>query len=356
MYTAPYRELKKCLTKAITLSPISADVQRIYRSILDHMDVLVCETSSSAAIGHLFVSRFFQECPPLNQVFSAGLQAMGREAFNWAMNHEDWTSAAWLISFPALDIPLSSCHPHPKILHALICNDSMDWPSLYTASLNDDMLVNQALACDIHEITDDALDTLTNTYFSQIRKSCYMGPGQGLFAVNIAMRWLALHHEESPSSNELPTGLILRHIHPDSEELSRLLKNQWRFMQFWSTGHVRFLDELNGIHATDFQSWFWLLSSQSYDRFSDMLEKKNVWDDWWDGRFSSVVTYANFWLTLHLQMQGENAKELNKNERLLAVRAALALECRPSDGHYELPAEYPEIPQAPAENQAALLH
>lgn len=359
MPNAPYRQLRKCLEKAITLPPVSTDVERICHAVLDHMDILVSDTSSVSAIGHLFVSRFSQECPPLNQTCSPGLQVLGREAFKWSIAQEDWTSAAWLISFSGLAIPLPSpFHPHPKVLHALICNDSMDWPVVYTASLKDNTLVNEAFSCDRHDLAEDetALDALTRKYFSQIRKACYMGPGQGLFAVNIAMRWLALHHDDSPSSDQLPSKMTLRHAHPESEELSRLLQNQWRFMQFWSTGQAGYLDELSGIHSTDFQSWFWLLSAQGYDRFADMTEKRAVWDAWWNDRFSNVVQHANFWLNLHLQVLGENPVQLNKNERLLAVRAALALECRQPDGNYELPAENPEIRLAAAWHPAAAWH
>lgn len=351
MHNAAYRHLKECLEKAITSQPSgsqSFDAQRIHRAVVDHMDALVSDNSTTSSVGHLFVSRFSQECPPLNQACSQGLQALGRAAFKWAMQQEDWTSAAWLMSFSGLCIPLPSpIHPHPKVLYALVSNDSMEWPAEYTAGLKDADLVARAMACDTpctaHD--EDTLSAQSRKYFSHIRKACYMGPGRGIFAVKAATQWLSLHHDDSPQSENLPTSMGLRHAHPDMPELSRLLQNEWINQQFWLTGDASRLDGLSGIDETDFQAWFWLLGAlRKYD--DKTAAKMPAWRQWWMTNLPHVFESAHFWMNLHTQTSGLDPTKLNKNERLLAVRDALALESRPPDGLYELPAEYREMPPA----------
>lgn len=353
MHNAAYRHLKECLEKAITsqsFASSSSDAQRIHCAVVDHMDALVSDTSTTASVGCLFVSRFSQECPPLNQACSQGLQALGRAAFKWAMQEEDWTSAAWLMSFSGLCIPLPSpVHPHPKVLYALVCNDSMDWPAEYTAGLNDPELVARAIACDepgvVHD--EDTLSAQSRKYFSHIRKACYMGPGRGLFAVKATVQWLSLQHDDGPQAELLPTSMGLRHAHPEMPELSRLVKNEWRNQQFWLTGDTAHLDGLEGINETDFQAWFWLLGAlRKYD--DSTAAKASAWNHWWADNLPHVFEAAHFWLNLHTQINGMDPAKLNKHERLLAVRDALALESRPPDGQYELPAEYRETVLAQA--------
>lgn len=344
MQNVVYSQLKEYLQKAITSQFLASDLV-VNRAIVDHMDALVDSNTSAASVGHLFVSRFVQECPTLNQACSPGLQALGREAFKWAMHAQEWTTAAWLLSCSGLSIPLPQpLHPHPSVMHALICNDSMEWPALYTACLKDGGFMACVFACDamVSPCEEDALSQTTRVYFNQIRKCCYTGPGSGLLAVNMATRWLALHHDDSPESALLPKTLRLRHIHPEQEKLDSLLRNQWRVTQFWSTGDTVYLDGLEGIEADNFQVWFCLLSAQGYHKFSDTAPKILVWNHWWASHQPSILAHTNFWLNLHVQMQGLDPASLRKDERYLAVKAALALACRRPDGHCALPEEYPE--------------
>lgn len=343
MHNAPYQRLKERLAKSLVQPFASNDAQQLYDTVFDHMDALVCDASLVDSIGHLFVSRFVQECPRLDQVCLSELQTLGQEAFNWSIEHEAWRTAAWLVLLSGLRIPLPApLHPHPKLLHALICNDGTNWPTLYVESLKDAELMKHVFAYEKVFSTDDA-HTLTtfHKYTNQLSHACYLGPGQGLLAFSAVIRW-----SMTQSSMQLPFNknafpeMTLAHRHPDSMELTQLLQNHVCFERFWHTGCKQHLDHLIGLDIEAFQSWYWLLCVRSCAPFPK-IGTMDIWTIWWDNHFKSVVENSMHWLNLHLLINDLDLSVLSSDECLLAVKSALALESRQCDEHYELPEEYP---------------
>lgn len=347
MTNAVYWNLIDRLQQAIELDAIANSDVLIFYDVLAHMEALVAPTASASSVGYLFMTCFLRECRPLQSEASPGLAALARAAFEWSMAHEEWTTAAWLISIAPFKIPLPSPqHPHPGILHALVCNDSIEWPELYTAALKDETFVIKAMAYDVPDVCmdDEALTLSAEKYAQQIRKACYFGPAHGLHGATTAMRWLALHHE---ADHIVPSSMPLRHFHPEAQELSRLLQNQWHVDQFWLTQDTMHLDKLLGLSLNDFQSWLWLANAKYYSTSSTMCLMVPTWEKWWQSRRPDLVEHAQFWLGLHMQMQGLNYTTMRKFERLLAVRDALALARRPPGESCVLPEEYLEIPWDP---------
>lgn len=341
MPNAAYLNLRERLAQTVEQHPLRPDEMSLYQSVVDRMDAMVMPSSTASSIGYLFVSSFLQECTPLHQSCSPGIEAIAKSAFKWTIAYEDWSSAAWMMCVPCFNIALPpSQHPNHHILHALVCNDSMDWPHVYQAALTTPSLVLPALAKDVPEFCtdDDALQQSISKYVRQIRKACYFGPAEGLYGTDIAIRWLHLHHEHS--MDVFPVRMGLRHAHPQEDELTRLLQNQWCVDQFWITRDASYLNRLSGLHLNDFQSWFWLLGAQS-----SRIEPCPVWITWWANHQEKLVEHAMFWMKLHMQIQGLNAHTLRKPERLLVVRDAMGFALRQPQERFELPEEYLEIPR-----------
>lgn len=339
MQNTAYDDLKNQLKKASTLPFIENTDLRVYQSVLEHTDALIDQDSTVELIGYLFVSRLLQEGPSFGQAWSLGLQSIGEETFKWAMRHQDWSSAAWLMCIVGLNLPLSAPqHPDAKVLYALVCNDSTDWPAVYTAALADPVLIRQAMDCETRILLEDedSLKSNNNKHYRQMRHGCYFGPGQGMMGVNTAIRWLSLHHDEPVDSGILPEKMALRHVHLEQDNLTRLLQNQWRVDQFWISGDTGYLDTIAGIGTNDFQSWYWLFSVKNH-QFSYVGDRESVWDQWWLTHHFQIVEHIFFRLNLHTQVQCLDAAVLNKSERLLIVRDSLALEQRGQDAYFELP-------------------
>lgn len=344
MQNTAYDDLKTQLQKASALPLVENADLRVYQNVLEHTDALIDQDSTVELIGYLFVSRLLQEGPTFGRSWSLGLQSIGVETFKWAMRHQDWSSAAWLMCMVGLNIPLSAPqHPDARVLYALICNDSTDWPAIYTAALSDPVLVSQAMDCETHILREDegSLQN-SNKHYRQMRHGCYFGPGQGMMGVRTAIRWLSLHHDESVYNEIIPEKMALRHVHPEQDNLTRLLQNQWRVDQFWISGDTGYLDTIVGIGTKDFQSWFWLFSISKHQSKA-MADKVLVWDQWWLTHHLQVVKHVFFWLNLHTQVQRLDALVLSRNERLLIVRDSLALDQREQDAYFELPEGHQEM-------------
>lgn len=342
MHHGVYQDLRFRLRAAIATTADDAPGLKIHATIEHHLDNLVLQNSSTASIGHLFVSRLVAEVPATHLPCSPAVARMGQEAFKWCMDHADWTSAAWLACMPGLDISLhESVHPHSAVLHAMVCNDSMDWPVVYMQALTNDALVHQAIACDpvLHpsEWNEESLSKLIGVYIRQIRKGCFMGSGRALHTVLVVSSWLNLHGRD-----EFPQAMGLRHAHPDASRLAQVLQNQWSVDQFWLTRDTAHLHALVLLDDFPEQAWFWFLAARSYVHKDANAETVAVWDAWWESQ------HKPFWETAHLwyQMQGAEPSTWNKFERLLAVSSALALLAQPVQESCELPAGYLETPPA----------
>ena len=341
MHHGAYQELRRRLRAAIIDVHVDGQGVRIHAAIEHHMDNLVLYQSSIESVGHLFVSRFVAECPSLYEPCSLGIVRLGQEGFKWCMDYEDWTSAAWLACMSGLDISLNeTIHPHPALLHAMVCNDSMDWPVVYTQALANDALVQQALACDhgLHpqELNEESLSKLSNVYARQIRKGCFMGSGTSLCVLLVVSTWLNLHDKD-----ELPKGMMLRHAHPDARLLTGALQNQWCVDQFWFTGDIAHLEAISLLDALPHQAWFWFLSARCYAAKDPALHSKITrWDGWWSSEHKQFWEEATLWY----QLQGAGAAHWNKFDRLLAVKAALDFQAQPRQELCALPEEYLELP------------
>lgn len=341
MHHGAYLDLRFRLRAAVAFAADDTAGVQIHTNLEHHLDNLVLRQSSIASIGHLFVSRLVAEVPNTHLPCSPAVVRLGQEAFKWCMEHADWTSAAWLACMPGLDISLhESVHPHPAVLHAMVCNDSMDWPVVYMQALTSDDLVRQALDHDntLHpvELNEESLSKLSGVYARQMRKGCFMGTSAALCTVFAVSSWLQLHDPET-----FPTAMKLRHAHPEASRLTQMLQNQWCVDQFWLTRDTSHLAALVLLDDFPQQQWFWFLSARSYaHKDTQALPAIALWDAWWASQHRPFWETANLWY----EMQGDDPNTWNKFERLLAVKSALELLAQPVQESCELPEEYLEIP------------